>query len=410
ALLAESGGAPLRPTTVWLPEPQARDLLPRSEVISRQTPAAAMDAAPGEAAGPAGRRRGGLWAGLAVLLLAGAAVALVLWGGGGDTPASQPTGGLVQPTPALSGAALTDEPGDATSTVGPTLTPLPRPTDTVAPAEEPGETPAAAALAATRVGEDGKLLRLVPAGPFVRGSTAEEVDAAVALCRQNPDRETCAREDFASEMPPRTVTLRAFYMDETEVTNDEYRACVAADACEPPAEGSGDYRRAAYFDEPAFGDYPVVYVSWEDAAAYCEWAGRRLPTEAEWEKGARGENGAIFPWGDAFDSSRANTQDRGVEEITAVGQYPTGASPYGLLDMAGNVWEYVADWFDPAYYAVAVDADPPGPDESPSGEKVLRSGSYANFQHYARAANRGAVTPDSRTAFRGFRCAVDAAP
>jgi formylglycine-generating enzyme required for sulfatase activity len=215
--------------------------------------------------------------------------------------------------------------------------------------------------------------------------------------------------EFASEMPQRQVFISAFYMDETEVTNNEYRACAAAGFCDPPDAGSGTYSRSNYYDQPAnYGNYPVVYVSWGDARNYCAWAGKRLPTEAEWEKAARGTDGRIYPWGNTFDTNRANTEDRGTEIIMPVGQYPSGATPYGLLDMSGNVWEYVNDWFDPDYYASAPDRDPPGPNASPFDEKVLRSGSYANYQHYARVANRGSVTATSSTQFRGFRCVIDA--
>ena len=197
-------------------------------------------------------------------------------------------------------------------------------------------------------------------------------------------------------------------MDEVEVTNNAYRACVAARGCDLPDAGSGSYSRDTYYQLPEFNNYPVVYVSWLDARSYCTWAGKRLPTEAEWEKGARGEDGRLFPWGNTFDPALTNTQDRGQEFLLPVGQFPVGASPYGLLDMAGNVWEYTADWFAPDYYSTSPNVDPTGPSASPTGERVLRSGSYANYQHYARTANRGFVTPTSSTAFRGIRCVLSA--
>lgn len=250
-------------------------------------------------------------------------------------------------------------------------------------------------------------MRLVAAGPFLMGSTADQIDAAVALCRRNPDGDACQRSDFTSEFPQHEIFLSDFYMDITEITNGQYRACVQAGVCNPPDSGSGTYRSSEYYERPQFDAYPVVWVTWFDARDYCGWVGERLPTEAEWEKAARGETGAIFPWGDRFATDMANTQDRGSEVIQPVGQYPAGASPYGLLDMAGNVWEYVADWFDPDYYFNAPGEDPAGPNVSPTGQRVLRSGSYANFQHYARVANRGAITPDSSTQFRGMRCARD---
>ncbi len=423
AIAAESGGAPVRQTTVWLPDPHDSDFISR-ERVALPTPMPFTRT---------GSRKispmliGGLVV-VAVLIAAGLFFA---FGGGnddgdgnGETAVAGNAGGgatLVVPT-------RNDDPAPATSTLEPTLTPLPPlPTATATefptltplpPATDtpalPTDTPPPVAtptvsLPQTYTGSDGKLMHLVPAGVFLMGSTSGQVDTAVSLCRASPDRDSCVYSEFASEMPQREVTLDAFYMDETEVTNNEYRACVSAGFCDPPDAGSGDYSRSNYYDRAStFGNYPVVFVSWGDARNYCAWADKRLPTEAEWEKAARGTDGRVYPWGNTFDTSRANTQDRGTEAITAVGQFPSGASPYGLLDMAGNVWEYVNDWFDPNYYGTAPDSDPPGPNSSPSSEKVLRSGSFANYQHYARVANRGAVTATSSTQFRGFRCVIDA--
>jgi formylglycine-generating enzyme required for sulfatase activity len=237
------------------------------------------------------------------------------------------------------------------------------------------------------------------------GSTAEEVQEAILACLRNPDSQSCAPSEFESELPQRTVYLSAYYIDETEVTNNQYRACVAAGACTDLVSGTGRYQRSQYYDLPQFANYPVVWITWQDAKDYCQWADKRLPTEAEWEKAARGDSdGRIYPWGNDFNSNLANTQDRGQERITPVDQYPEGASPYGLLNMAGNVWEYVADWHDPNYYATAPDRDPTGP-AFDTGQIVLRSGSYANYSHFARVASRGFVTPGPSTQFRGFRCA-----
>jgi formylglycine-generating enzyme required for sulfatase activity len=207
-------------------------------------------------------------------------------------------------------------------------------------------------------------------------------------------------------MPQHSVLLSSFYMDVTEITNGQYKACVNTGSCNPPASGSGTYSRSNYYDQAQYANYPVVNVTWFDARDYCAWVGERLPTEAEWEKAARGDDGRIFPWGNSFNSSRANTQDRGTSAIQPVGQYSNGASPYGILDMSGNVWEYVFDWFDPDYYTDSPAQDPAGPNSSPTNQRVLRSGSYANYQHYARIANRGAVEPGTSTQFRGFRCVI----
>lgn len=426
AMTAESGGAPVRQTTVWLPNPNDSDFISRDRVAFQPTGFPTPTPA---GRGAARKMSPALVGGLLVVVVLIAAGLFFLFGGGEESDGQGETAVAVngsgatlivptrneEPTLATStlGPTLTSLPPQptATNTIFPTLTPLPPVTESPAPATNtppPSATPTVA-FPATYTGRDGKLMRLVPAGEFIMGSTQTQVETAVTLCRASPDRDSCVFGEFASEMPQREVFVSPFYMDETEVTNNEYRACVSANFCNPPDAGSGTYSRSSYYDRPsAFGNYPVVFVSWGDARDYCSWAGKRLPTEAEWEKAARGADGRTYPWGNTFDTSRANTEDRGSEAITAVGQYPSGASPYGLLDMAGNVWEYVNDWFDPDYYASAPDADPPGPNASPSGEKVLRSGSYANYQHYARVANRGSVTATSSTQFRGFRCVIDA--
>jgi formylglycine-generating enzyme required for sulfatase activity len=300
----------------------------------------------------------------------------------------------------------------ATVTDSPTVEPETAATPTVETAPTATESPTVApttALAETYVGRDGVEMRLVPEGGFLMGSTSAEVDQAAALCWRNPDGDSCARAEFVSEMPQHSVFVSGFYMDVTEISNAQYKTCVNAGGCNPPAGGSGTYSRSNYYDQAQYANYPVVNVTWFDARDYCIWAGERLPTEAEWEKAARGDDGRIFPWGSSFDNGRANTEDRGTSAIQPVGQYNNGTSPYGLFDMAGNVWEYVADWFDPDYYSNSPGQDPAGPNSSPTGQRVLRSGSYANFQHYARAANRGAVEPGTSTQFRGFRCVIEAA-
>lgn len=273
----------------------------------------------------------------------------------------------------------------------PTTTPIPSPTPT-------------AELSASTVGSDGVDMILIPAGEFIMGSTSEDVDTAVSICRQSGN--TCPRSYFTNEMPQRIVYLSNFYIDATEITNDQYRACVDADACPAPSDsGAPDARFQVnnYYNSSRYRDYPVVRIRWEDARTYCQWVGERLPTEAEWEKAARGTDGRLFPWGNGFDNGKANTQDGGSDTLKSVGSYPDGRSPYGVYDMAGNVWEYVADWYSDTYYHDAQNDDPLGP--SSGADHVLRGGSYSDFKEYARVTNRG--TPHSgsiRSGFRGFRC------
>jgi serine/threonine-protein kinase len=198
----------------------------------------------------------------------------------------------------------------------------------------------------------------------------------------------------ADEAPAHVVTLRAFSLDLTEVTQGQYAACVNS-ACTVPA---------ANWDPVAKGTFPVVNVTWDQAVAYCTWAGGRLPTEAEWEKAARGADGGTFPWGNgAASCALANTF--GCGNVTeAVGAHPTGASPYGALDLAGNVWEWVADWYDASFYASAPSVDPTGPTTGTT--RVYRGGSAGNDASLARASNRASTyNPAVGGSGLGFRCA-----
>ena len=205
-----------------------------------------------------------------------------------------------------------------------------------------------------------------------------------------------------------TVSLDAFWIDKTEVTNGMYAVCVEAGACQLPRSERSN-TRDPYYGIGQFEDYPVVHVSWNDASAYCAWVGGRLPTEAEWEKAARGTDGRQFPWGDADPRGIQGLLNFQGQDTTAVGSYPDGASRYGALDMAGNVSEWVADWFSPAYYNNPPASNPLGPE---SGEyRVWRGGSWANTSvervfTYSRTGN----LPTDSSGGIGFRCARDAGP
>jgi formylglycine-generating enzyme required for sulfatase activity len=225
--------------------------------------------------------------------------------------------------------------------------------------------------------KDGMQLLSVPAGEFPMGSTDSDIQA------------------LPNEKPQHTVYLDAFWIDQTEVTNAMYKLCVQAGLCQAPSD-------TTYYADAQFGNYPVVYVSWNDAQAYCGWAGRQLPTEAQWEKAARGTDGRLYPWGEGIGCDKANYSGCNVK-LSPVGSYLSGASPYGVLEMAGNVWEWVADWFGENYYASSPSNNPIGPD---SGQyRILRGGSCGNEAQNIRAALRYRDRPDGPFVVYGFRCA-----
>jgi len=266
-----------------------------------------------------------------------------------------------------------------------------------------GPIPAAGSTSLSPI--DNMTLLYVPAGDFAMGS-----------------------DKLLDERPVHTVKLAAFWIDQTEVTNAMYSQCVQAGECDEPTGNS-------YYADPDFAEHPIVFVSWNDAADYCSYAGRRLPTEAEWEKAASWDPTPaaqrVYPWGNDFDCSKGNFDDEttldsfvveggascdGYGLSAPVGSFPAGASAYGALDMAGNVWEWVLDGFVeqdpfsdfPNYYEISPRSNPTGPEES--AYRVMRGSSWNLNFGLGRAAYRLWFGPDDAYDGIGFRCALGTQP
>jgi formylglycine-generating enzyme required for sulfatase activity len=238
---------------------------------------------------------------------------------------------------------------------------------------------------------DPSQMVFIPAGSFKMG------------CDPANSVETCSSD----EQPLHEVNLGAYYIDKYEVTNARYKACVDAGGCAAPSHVNSQ-TRGPYYGNPAFADYPVINVTWTQANAFCAWAGKRLPTEAEWEKAARGGDARKYPWGnDAPGCSRLNHKGESgycVGDTSKVGSYPNDASPYGVMDMGGNVREWVNDWYQADYYHGSPQTDPQGP--AMGGLRVMRGGSWSDSSFAVRTAGRDSICPDAwYVGIAGFRCA-----
>ena len=259
---------------------------------------------------------------------------------------------------------------------------------TLYPTSAPGktQTPESALIASSThskslpteiVDTKGVEMLLVSAGEFTMGSNEGDLD----------------------EQPVHQVYLDAYYMDKYEVTNALYKECVKAGACNPPKNTSSS-KRNIYYGHPSYGNYPVIYVDWNMAETYCEWRGARLPTEAEWEKAARGTDGRTYPWGEEETFDRFFNGD----DFTKVGSYPDGVSPYGLYDMAGNVSEWVNDKYGKTYYQDSPSSNPLGPTSGTF--RVLRGGSWSGSSSgtWIVVYSRGWNSPTLANIDLGFRC------
>jgi len=244
--------------------------------------------------------------------------------------------------------------------------------------------------------KDGAEMVLIPAGEFLMGTSEDEI---TSWLKAYPDDK---HHGFTDELPQRKVDLDAFYMYKNDVTVAQYRKFCAATKRDMPPEPSWKWQKT----------HPIVNVTWDDAKAYADWAGTTLPTEAQWEKAARGDDGRPFPWGFTWDATKCNNavSDNDYRnylgKTSPVGSFPAGASPYGCLDMAGNVLQWCADWYDEGYYQKAPTRNPTGP--AIGTGRVLRGGNWTDFTpRRFRAAVRNYHSPLFRSySILGFRCAV----
>lgn len=260
----------------------------------------------------------------------------------------------------------------------PTLTATPTPTETLTPTATTKPTIGASMLRE----KDGAEMIYIPEGSFEMGNNSGLED----------------------EKPLREVTLDGYWIDKFEVTNGLYQKCVSEGVCKEPSQFDST-SRANYYDNPTYNNYPVIFVDWNQAKTYCQWAGADLPSEAQWEKAARGTNGSEFPWGNARPNRPiSNFVDPNILDTNEVGLYPEGASFYGVMDMAGNVWEWVDDWYNAGYDPNETE-NPQGPE---TGEYRIRRGGgwYSESRHLRLAYRSNYALPEAVDRGVGFRCAV----
>jgi eukaryotic-like serine/threonine-protein kinase len=325
-----------------------------------------------------------LWIALALVALCGL---IVLLGGGGFLAyrGMQGIGPLAMLATATNTATFTP-----TMTFTPEFTPTPSHTPTPVPTDTPEPTPTSQYQAGSSMTRerDGMEMMYVPEGEFMMGANDDD--------------------SFDDEVPFHAVYLSAFWMDKYEVNNEQYARCVDAGACSAPNATSSSMK-TSYYGNSLYNSYPVLHVDWFQAGDYCAWAGGRLATEAEWEKAARGDDGRVYPWGNQLPSCQLANMDvdgECVGDSVAVGSYPGGASPYGIMDLAGNVEEWVYDWIDVEYYQYSPYENPQG---AASGEeRGVRGGSWFDIARYVRTSMRWWREPFDSSDKIGFRCVMDA--
>jgi len=249
----------------------------------------------------------------------------------------------------------------------------------------------------------------ISGGWFLRGSSLVDAAYARSLCEQSRNGTPCPEELFFDEVPERRIWISAFGIDRSETTNAAYGGCVAAGRCAPAMLPEGDVR-------VSLPSMPVAGVSWNEARRYCAFVGGRLPTEAEWERAARGSSRRRFPWGDFYNPRLAN-HGRYEEPVNddvdghrfcaPVGSYRAARSPHGMDDMVGNVWEWTADSYDPSFYATSPAIDPS--EQSATGPRVVRGGSWRSPSFMLRVTQRWALPESTTRVDVGFRCAYDSA-
>ncbi len=340
---------------------------------------------------PPGRRRINWWLVIGGTIIALSVIVLLSIIGKPQDPT-----GILTTTPILSVLPSPTRTHSPSPSPSPTYTVPPNPTQTHSPSPTPSPTSTPLEIITEISDFDGMVLVKIPEGEFKMGSTRSE------------DPQT-----LDEEIPQHVVYLDTYWIDQTEVTNEQYASCVASGACARPAN-IYSLSRESYYDNLQYADYPVIFVSWNQAAAYCVWAERRLPTEAEWEKAASGSNEHIYPWGNTFDGTLTNycdincqwawrddSYDDGYFDTSPVGDYPGGASMYDILDMVGNVYEWVADWYEP--YSRDSLTNPTGPDSGV--DRIMRGGSWGDDPAHVRSAVRSPINPDNWMDFIGFRCA-----
>jgi len=303
----------------------------------------------------------------------------------------------------------------------------------VSPTIEATFTPEATSTPEVKIGSiilsaiDNMKLVYVPSGSFLMGSSPDdlldECNRMFGTCKDNGDLiyfsdtqviDNPTFSSYSDEIPQHEIYLDSFWIDQTEITNLMYSKCVQANGCSPPSKKSS-LSRPSYYGNSQYDNFPVVNITWKDSKAYCEWAGRRLPTEAEWEKAARGADSRIYPWGSSSGSYYANVNNT-IRDTSKAGDYLSGASPYGALDMIGNVWEWVADWHQSDYYGQSTSSNPPGP--SSGSQRVVRGGAFnsgifwngwevlSGDVNYS-ATRRLRYPPATSQSSVGFRCVKD---